>query len=701
VSRSSSRRLLATAVAATSVALLASACGTSTAHPKVAPVAAGATRPTTAPSASQSSTSSAPSSASSAPSPAGPQYAVGTPLISDGSATVTIGGTPVRFPTAVSEASWSPDGSRIAFIDGSGNVATARPDGSGLVVLVTPNQGSKLSAPSWQGGTVLYTELNAAGTHFVRQASVAGQKDHANKELYLMGPGSPHDVADTLNPVSVEDQTLSGTSSALVFQSHDANGPDLWIHWLDGNARGGADPATPMGPGSWPALSPSEELAFVGSNGGIDVVPAHAPFKDAATTQEATKVADATGATHLTWTPDGASVAYSTPSGIMEVAVGKPGAAPTQLSAKPGVVSFLPKSADRVVTLAGSASNDLIGASIAVSRHRWETQTGTTKAPAGGGPHGPLAMSATIIAADDPATAQKELGWAGLYGPTLLTTGDTLDPRLVAEVKRVLGTPNTRDSFDGLDTVNLVGAPGAIPAGTDAAFTKLGYKVVHVAEAPKANQTDAAAAAHPTIAVVDPSDTAALTEAQADGAHVLRLTGGKLSAADTAYLAALDTNYQVAAPQIVAFGNQTFAAATALTYHHLPVPAEALGTTHADWLAATAMGTSTDSLTVVATNSPTDLLLADLSTPQQGYYIYNTSTVTVDPAQGISPTLKALLETRSADINEVDLVDTTSKLPTDVLHQLGTLISGPLGVQTLANQTADDLAKSQPVLRGW
>lgn len=707
MSRSSSRRLLVSAVAATSVALLASACGSSTEHPKVAPVAAGATQTASTPSASQPSTSAAPSaspsqsSAGSAPSAAGPQYAVGTPLISDGSATVNIGGAQVRFPTTVSEASWSPDGSRIAFVDGSGNVATARPDGSDVVVLAQPGQGSKLSAPSWQGGTVLYTELSAAGTHAVRQASVAGQRDHASHEEYLLDQGGPHDVVDTSNPVSVENKTLSGTSSELVFQSHDANGPDLWIHWLDSNARGGADPATPMGPGSWPALSPSEELAFVGSNGGIEVMPPHAPFKDAATTQEATKVADATGATHLTWTPDGASVAYSTPNGIMEVVVGKPGAAPTQLSAKPGVVSFLPKSADRVVTLAGTAPNDLIGASVAVSRHRWETQTGTTPAPAGGGPHGPMAMSVTIVAADDPTTAQKELGWAGLYGPTLLTTGDSLDPRLVAEVKRVLGSPNTRDPFDGMDTVNLVGAPGTIPAGIDAAFTKLGYKVVHVTAAPKTDPADAAAAAHPTIAVVDPSDTAALAEAQAEGAHVLRLSGGKLSSGDTAYLAGLDANYEVATPQIVAFGDQAFAAATALTYHRLPVPTEALGTTHADWLAATAMGTATNTLTVVAGTNPADVLLADLSGPQQGYFEYSSSTVTIDPAQGISPTLKALLEARSADIDELDVVDTTGKLATGVLDQLGTLISGPLGFQTQANQTADALAKSQPVLRGW
>ncbi|MEY9929979.1 dipeptidyl aminopeptidase/acylaminoacyl peptidase [Catenulispora sp. GP43] len=127
MSRSSSRRLLVTAAAATSVALLASACGKSAAQPGTAPVAAATHTSAAVPG---SPASPATSASSTSPASPAPQYAAGAPLISDGTATVTVAGTPVTFPTTVSEASWSPDGSRIAFIDGSGNVATARPDGS-------------------------------------------------------------------------------------------------------------------------------------------------------------------------------------------------------------------------------------------------------------------------------------------------------------------------------------------------------------------------------------------------------------------------------------------------------------------------------------------------------------------------------------------------------------------------------------------
>ena len=690
MSRSSSRRLLVTAVAATSVALLASACGKSSDQPSAGPAAT---------SAATSSSPAAGASAPSAASPAGPQYAAGTPLISDGTATVTIGGTPVTFPTAVSEAAWSQDGSRIVFIDGSGNLATARADGSDVVVLVKPAQGSKLSSPAWQGGTVLYTELASAGTHFVREAHLVGQADHTDLDLYTMAaPGSGQsvkDIADTSNPAGVVRQSVGGALTTMAFQAAGAKGPEVWVHVSDTNARGGPNPAIEISAGSWPAVSTTGEVAFVGNGGGIEVVTSkmHA-------TPTLQKIADGgAGANHLAWTPDGKSVAYSTPSGIMEANVGQPGATPTQLSAKPGVVSFLPSATDVVVPLSGTSPTDLTGASIAISQHMWLTQNGTTPAPAGGGTHGRYAMSVTILAANDVATAQKDLGWAEFYGPTLLSTGTgggaggaALDPRLVAEAKRVLGKPNTQDTFGSLDTVYLVGPAGAFPSSDDAAFTALGYKAVHVTSAPKG---DPAAGAQQTIAVVDAGDAAALNEAKAEGAHVLQLSGGKLAAADADYLTNQDKGYQSPEPQIVAFGDQAFAAVSAMRFQRLGTPTEALGDTHADFLAATAMNPLTTAVVVAPAGSPADLLLAEIDAFRLNSDASTTATVTVDPTQSISPTLKALLETRAADITELDVVDTDAKLPANLLKQLETLTGGPLGVQTAANQTADALAKAE------
>jgi hypothetical protein len=578
-------------------------------------------------------------------------------------------------------------------------VATARADGSSVVVLVKPGQGAKLSGPSWQGGTVLYTEQNTAGTHFVRQAQTVGQTDHSDGELGTFANAETGDwkqVADTSNPASVQDRSLYGIDSTLVFQAPGSKGPELWIHRQDHNSRGGANPADKLIDGSWPALSADGALAFVGTGGGIEVVAAATLAKTNNATPTATKIEDgASSAAHLTWTPDGKSIAYSTPTGIMEVP-DQPGATPTQLSAKPGVVSFLPPAADRIVPLSASSATDLVGASITVSQHRWLTETGSTAEPAGGGPHGPSAMSVTIVAADDPATAQKELSWAGLYGPTLLTTGHgNLDPRLATEIRRVLGKAQIGSTlFPGVDTVNLVGAPGSIPADADTVIKGLGYTAVHVTSAPKPT-ADSTSAAPPVIAVVDPADTAALTEAKAEGARVMQLGDGKLAAADAAYLTGLDTGWQSEAGHIVAFGDKAFAAATALKLQHIATSAEALGTTHADYLAAIATSGTTNSLTVIPDGSPADLLLADLGSPQSGYQKYGTSVVAIDPAQGISPTLKALLDTQSVNVDELDVIDTTSKLPAGVVTQLGALISGPLDAQTIPNQTADNIAKTQ------
>lgn len=687
MSRSSSRRLLVTAVAATSVALLASACGKSSDQPSAGPAA------TSAASTASSAPASAPSPTAS---PAGPQYAAGTPLISDGTATVTIGGAPVTFPTAVSEAVWSQNGNRIAFIDGSGNVATARPDGSDVVVLVKPAQGSKLSSPAWEGGTVLYTELTAAGAHSVRQAHVVGQADHTEYDLATLVATQfgqdQKNIAETSNPSGMVQRKVGDTVTTMAFQAPGAKGPEVWVHVNDTNSRGGMNPAQEAAPGSWPALSTTGEVAFVGSGGGIEVVT---PKGNAKPTPK--KIADGdAGANHLAWTPDGKSVAYSTPGGIMEANVDQPGAAPTQLSAKPGVVSFLPSATDEVVPLSGNTPTDLTGASIAISQHAWLTQNSTTPHPSGGGVHGPYGMSVTIVAANDVATAQQEYTWAGLYGPTLLSTtgagGAVLDPRLVAEVKRVLGKPNTQNASDEVDSVYLVGATAAFPSSADAAFTALGYKPVHVTSGPK---NDPVSSPRPTIAIVDAGDSAALSEAKAEGAHVLQLSGGKLAAADLGYLTGQDKSNQVIAPQIVAFGDQAFAAAAALTYQRLGTATEALGDTHADFLAATAMSTMTNALVVAPANSPADLLLAEISAFRNNSVANATVPLTVDPTQGVSPTLKALLETRAADIDELDVIDTDAKLPADLLKQLETLAGGPLGTQTAANQTADALAKAE------
>ena len=173
---------------------------------------------------------------------------------------------------------------------------------------------------------------------------------------------------------------------------------------------------------------------------------------------------------------------------------------------------------------------------------------------------------------------------------------------------------------------------------------------------------------------------------------MVTLVGGKISATDTAYLVDKATT-EAYPPRIAAFGDKAYAAVSSLKkIDRLGLPSEVLGTTHADFLAATAtLGT----LIVAPDNSPADVLLSKLGSATGGSLQYDSSAVTIDPTQGISPTLKALLDNRSANIDELDIVDATGKLSADTVKQISALIAGPLGVQTMANQPLDDVLKAQ------
>ncbi|MGN5377586.1 hypothetical protein ACQ4WX_07295 [Streptomyces lasalocidi] len=74
----------------------------------------------------------------------------GTLTVSNGTAYVLIGGHRVNFGVPVRDLAWSPDGAHAAFIDGSGNLDIARPDGSGRVVVAKNPGNQNWSHPTWQ-----------------------------------------------------------------------------------------------------------------------------------------------------------------------------------------------------------------------------------------------------------------------------------------------------------------------------------------------------------------------------------------------------------------------------------------------------------------------------------------------------------------------------------------------------------------------
>jgi dipeptidyl aminopeptidase/acylaminoacyl peptidase len=136
------KSLARAAVCATALALplAVSGCASNAPSGAAAPPAAVTTAPTT-PDAPVTPTSVTPT----------PNGTAGTKLtISDGTSKVLMDGTSVDFGTEVHDLAWSPDGKLAAFIDGSGSLSVANPDGSNRVEVAKNPGGQTWSHPTWQ-----------------------------------------------------------------------------------------------------------------------------------------------------------------------------------------------------------------------------------------------------------------------------------------------------------------------------------------------------------------------------------------------------------------------------------------------------------------------------------------------------------------------------------------------------------------------
>jgi hypothetical protein len=495
---------------AASVALLATACGTK------------------APYIVDGQPSGAPSST------AGPGLTAGALLISNGTDTVTIGGKAVKFPSTVTDATWSPDGSRIAYIDGDGNVATAKPDGSGVLVLTATDKSVVRSRPSWSRAVLFYAEKKGADSTLM-SVPINGCGDGST----VGGTPWNMDTGDGTSYVDLAPSAAFSYKPARVsFQHNEPSGPQIWIN--DTNQR---SPGTyKVINGSEPALSPDgKRLAYVGINGQM--------FLTTAAYNGGAGVQITFGANHPTrpvWSPDGQHIAYETATDIESVGL-SPGAnanPATTLSSKPGVPAFLSATRTAVARITGP---DPIAVSIAASQARWPTED--TFFPY----QGYFGAQEATIATPGQALVASQIGH--YFGPLLLTSGTSLDPRTKAELQRIFGAlePNG-------EPPDVTIAGDEVSSAVDQALKALGYKVVResgkaVADNPAGDcgpQKNADLASQWVI-VVDPSsdtdDAAATSMAASWYVPILRLHGGKLDDAAKAYLtrsaAALESVYIV------------------------------------------------------------------------------------------------------------------------------------------------------------
>lgn len=255
--------------------------------------------------------------------------------ISNGTRYVLMNGTSVDFGTAVRDLTWSPDGSKAAFIDGDGDLVTANPDGSGRVVVAKHIPGQSWSHPAWEyvnyqnhvRQDILFTSTAGGATNLelVMADAVDGTPDTLSG-----GPEEGDGLRDMPQAGNTWPNT-SKTSNRSVFanpQTGDVYIRDVYIR----------DQVQMLTPGSEPALSADgEEVVFVRSVGGHDHI-----FEQKAHSKVPAK--DLTPNAIVDYTepavsPDGATIAVRTPDGIATLPADG-SAAPTLISTDQGLPAY-------------------------------------------------------------------------------------------------------------------------------------------------------------------------------------------------------------------------------------------------------------------------------------------------------------------------------------------------------------------------
>jgi hypothetical protein len=572
-------------------------------------------------------------------------------MVSDGTDTVIIDGNPVKFPTTVTDAAWAPDGSRIAFIDADSNIATARPDGSDLVVLTKAGAGVRRSNPTWDRRRIIFTEWAADGSSKLRQV----QHTAARGERFVGG------IGDMENPELPGSNAAPSSSrdGRLVYQHDSRDGLEVWV--IDTNARepvagrwveGGAGEITPDG----------TKLAYVAENGQISVISDLG--ERGRTPVQVTFGVDSPS--HLAWTPDGSRIGFQTPTGVGSVVVDVPAGTTsnpvTELSSTSGVPSFLPPAMDatfRIDTI------DLVATTVAASKQRWPDRPADPDAWEPG-----QAASAIIVGVGDRSVLDRSYRLMSManQGPVLATSGAGLDPRVRDELRRALGTVPADWPVDSGPMVTILGAEDSVPAQTEQDIRALGYRT---------QRTNGAALADPgpqpyvrdleRILIADLGDPLAAALASASlGYYVVYSDGGTLSAEQKAIINRSSPSADVRT--IGPLARQAMSASwpnkPKWTVSDLPVDGPEF---------VVSMSLVGPGIVLVDQGAATDLALAVALAWTYGYTL-----VPVDPGAPLPTDLRTWLSQSSAFIDQVLAVTSDDRL--DIVEAaVAHVVSGPLG----------------------
>ena len=195
----------------------------------------------------------------------------------------------LHFPDGASHPSWSPDGTKIAFVSphaGSNDVYVMNADGTGVVQL-THTVASE-SEPVWSpdGSRMAFVSDRAR-----------------TQDIYVMNADGSHVVPVTSGPATDADPAWSHDGTQIAFASDRRGGSDIWIVNADGTKMHMLV-ATPA-PEFAPLWSPNgSKLAFVSTRGGNQEI--YVRFGGSTTRLTYSAGHDLIGS----WSPDGSRISF-------------------------------------------------------------------------------------------------------------------------------------------------------------------------------------------------------------------------------------------------------------------------------------------------------------------------------------------------------------------------------------------------------